>query len=213
MAKKATPATNGLDALMNVSTTVTKTSAKADDKEIYKVDDTNVAKAIDEFEAAKKEKKAAEGKMADAEAIIKPWCKGKMIENLEAGKKVESFIAANENQGIMYIVMDSYKKIADADRAQHLIDNYGADTVEKITEFAINPEMVQKHGALLAEAIKSMKISDEDKAKFLNVTITYKVKKGLVNRMKEVAKSAKTTIAAIWEEFIPTQQLKSRGEK
>lgn len=192
-----------------------KKSASKDDKEVILVDDERVAKALAEYEEGKKMEEAGAAKKAEAESIIKPHGKETWLAKyLKEGKRPESFILSNKfGNSMMYIVMDAYKKI-DEERKDYLAENYGEDVVETENEYVINPEMIQKYGKAISEAImKSKDIPTDDKMQIIQVKQKFSVKKGLIDKLKDVAANAKTTIQTIFEEVVPTQQLKPRGSK
>lgn len=214
MAKKSTTTDNSVDLFATATTVKTSKTAKSDDKLMIEVKDVDVVNAITEYEEAKEAKKNAEAKMKKAESIIKPHANKEWFTILDKTKKrPDSFILSNKDKGILYIVMDSYKKL-DEERAQYLTETYGEEIVETSHEYTMNLEMVQKYGKEISAAIMGCKgIPDDDKRQIIERVTTYSVKKGTIENLIDLAKKAKTTVQTLFAEIMPTQQLKSRGEK
>ena len=198
------------------SAPVKKTAKAADDKEVVIVKDKAVIKALADYEKAKADLAAATAAKAEAEGIIKPHANELWIEKVQkTGKKPESFILSTteHDDSLLYIVSDAYKTI-DKDRYDYLSDTYGEDIVSDNSVYTMDNAMIQKYGAEISAAIMGAKgIPAEDKAQIIQKIEKYSVAKGTIERLKEFATKAKTNVATIFSEVIPTQSLKSRGSK
>lgn len=187
---------------------VKKTAKAAEDKEIVIVQDKTVSKALANYEKAKKDIDTATKAKTEAEDIIKPYANELWLAKVEkTGKKPESFILSSDkhNDSLLYIVSDTYKKI-DLERYEYLSETYGEDTMDN--------KMIQKYGAEISAAImRAQGIPDEDKALIIQKIEKYSVAKGTIENLKDFAKRAKTSVATIFAEIVPTQSLKSRGSK
>jgi hypothetical protein len=210
---KAKATTTGINLFASATKKVAKSAAK-DDKVVV-IFKGEVSDAIKKYEDAKKAKAEAEAAMAQAESIIKPEAQAKFLEEYnKTGKRTESFILSGtgHDNSLLYITMDAYKKI-DEERYNYLADTYGDDVVEDNSEYIMDKEMIQKYGAQISEAImKAKNIPQDVKLKIIKKVENFSVAKGTINKMVEIAKKAKTTISALFEEIMPTQQLKSRGK-
>lgn len=209
--KKATPVVN-----LFATATVKKAAKAADDKEIVIVKDKSVSKAISSYEDAKVQIAKYEAIKAESEGIIKPHANELWLAKVEStGKKPESFILSSDahKDSLMYIVADAYKTI-DKERYDYLSETYGEDLVSDNSVYTMDNAMIQKYGAEISAAIMGAKgIPAEDKAQIIQKIEKYSVAKGTIDRLKEIAKTAKTSVATIFAEIIPTQSLKSRGSK
>lgn len=151
--------------------------------------------------------------ISNKETIVK---KLKLVE-VDANDKIVNVIReASETKvqdSLLYIVADSYKMI-DQERYEYLSETYGEDIVSDNSVYTMDNDMIQKYGAEISAAIMGAKgIPADDKAKIIQKIEKYSVAKGTIERLKEIAKAAKTSVAAIFAEVIPTQSLKSRGSK
>lgn len=208
---KATAA--GINLFASATKKVAKSAAK-DDKDVV-IFKGAVSDAIKKYEEAKKAKAEAEAAMAQAESIIKPEAQAKFLEEYnKTGKRPESFILSGtgHESSLLYITMDAYKKI-DEDRYNYLSDTYGDDIVSDNSEYVMDKDMIQKYGAQISAAImKAKDIPEDDKLNIIKKVENFSVAKGTIDKMVDIAKRAKTTIATLFEEIVPTQQLKSRGK-
>jgi len=198
------------------SAPVKKTAKAADDKEIVIVRDKAVINALSAYEKAKKDLAAATAAKAEAEGIIKPHANELWLDRIQkTGRKPESFILSSDkhDNSLLYIVSDAYKKI-DRERYEYLSDTYGKDIVSDNSEYTMDKKMIQKYGAEISAAIMGAKgIPAADKSQIIQKIEKYSVAKGTIDKLKEFATKAKTDVATIFSEIIPTQSLKSRGSK
>jgi len=196
--------------------TVKKTAKAADDKEVVIVKDKEVSNALTEYENAKVMIAKYEAIKAETEGIIKPHANELWLAKIEAtGKKPESFILSSNKHtdSLLYIVSDTYKTI-DQERYEYLSETYGEDIVSDNSVYTMDNKMIQKYGAEISAAIMGAKgIPTEDKVQIIQKIEKYSVAKGTIERLKEIATAAKTSVATIFAEIIPTQSLKSRGSK
>lgn len=209
---------NGAGALglMGLASKTKKVAKAKDEKETILVTDKAVADAIDTYCAKKKEVEAATGAMEMASGIIKDAGKGIWIKDMEKTTRAkESFILGTKTSGVLYVVTDAYKRAnLDEERIAYLQETYGTDIIGTENKFIINPELIDKYGQMLCDFIQSSKnISEEDKANLIQLEQKNVIAKGTINRLPEIAKTAKTTIEAVFNEILPTCQIKVRGAK
>ncbi len=204
--------------LMSLATKTKKaTAAKKDEKETITVTDKVVADALDSFVSAKEKMDIAEAEMNQASGIIKEAGKKIWIDEMtKTTRSKESFILSNaNNKGALFVVTDAYKRAnLDEERIEYLQTTYGEEIISTENKFVINPELVDTYGQILCDLIKNCdKISEEDKAKLINLEQKHVIAKGTINRMAEIAKTSKTSVEAVFNEVQPTCQLKVRGTK
>ena len=211
MAKKKANPVNLL-----ATASVKKTAKAADDKEIVIVKDKTVSNALSAYEKAKRDIDTATKAKVEAEGIIKPHANKLWLAKVEeTSKKPESFILSSDkhDDSLLYIVSDAYKKL-DQERYDYLKETYGEDLVSDNSEYTMDKRMIQKYGAEISVAIMGAAgIPDEDKDKIIQKIEKYSVKKGTIESLKDIAKKAKTTVAANFADIVPTQSLTSRGSK
>lgn len=191
-----------------------KATKVTDDKKMVIVTDPTVSKAISDLVKGRKMEKEAKAMQDEASKILKPAAHAEWMKDLKAtNKRPESFTLANKDEAVLYIAMDSYKKI-DEDRANYLTETYGENMVETEEEFVINNEAIEKYAQEISEAIMKIKsIPDDVKASMFTKRVNYKVAKGTIENITKIAAEANTTPETIFSEIVPTTQLKVRGEK
>lgn len=198
------------------SAPVKKTAKVVEDKTIVIVDNKKVSDAIKAYEKAKKDVATATAAKTEAESIIKPYANKLWLSDVEkTGRKPESFILSSKSHmdSLLYIVSDAYKTI-DKDRYDYLVDTYGKDIVSDNSVYTMDNEMIQKYGAQISAAIMGAKgIPAEDKAVIIQKIEKYSVAKGTIEKLKDFAAAAKSSVSVIFSEILPTQSLKSRGDK
>jgi hypothetical protein len=207
--KSTTPKTNLF------ATAKTEVTAKSnEDKKMVTVTEPEVVNAIDDLVKGREMEKAGKAMQAKAESILKPAAQTEwMNEYKKSNKRPGSFIMANQNNGVLYIVMDSYKKI-DEDRATYLKETYGEDIVETADEFIINNEAIEKYAEEISEAIMKIKsIPDEVKLSMFTKRTSFKVAKGTIENLTKIAADNNTTPETLFSEIVPTTQIKVRGDK
>lgn len=200
--------------LFGTAKTKTIKSVSTDEKQIIITTDKEVANALVDYEKAKKDLATATANKAIAEGIIKPYCRDLFLKQYrENGKKPESFIISNNlnDSSLLYYVSDAYKKI-DKERYDYLSDTYGKDVVSDNSTYLVNDKMIQKYGAQISQAITNAKnIPAKDKGDIIEKIESYSIAKGTIEKLKEFAKKAKSSIITLFDEIIPTQGLKARG--
>lgn len=214
--KKSQPvAEDGLNALLTVSEE--KVAKGTSTKETFIIADKKIAAAMSLH--AKAKALLAEGKAMkdEADGIIKPWCMEKWAAEFErTGARPESNIISNGNndEDLLFIAMGKYKQIKDVDEFNRLRETYGEEITEKKVEFTLNPALVQKYGAVLANFIKNSKdIDEKDKAKLIQSKTVLSVAKDAIGSLKKFAAKAKTSILAVAEDLMVQKQLKGRSEE
>lgn len=209
----------GASGLMALASKTVKKAAKKDDKDMVMIDEaTNkeVYDALDVYVQAKKDVDAATSRLETASGIIKEHAKEIWVAEVEkTSRPKESFLLSNDKGSTaMYAVTDAYKRSnLDDERIEYLQDKFGEDIISPENKFIINPELVDKYGQVLCEMIQnSKKIAEDDKALLIQLEQKNVITKGTINRMKEIAAKAKTTVLELFNEIMPTCQLKARGK-
>lgn len=185
--------------------------ATKSDKEVLTVPD-HVAEAIDDFQDAKTQIEALQGKQKIAESIVKEFGRETMLAKLGAGKKAESFVLTSKINGLLYLMQNRFRKIADADAAEAVGAVVGADHVTQNTVYQLNPEILAKYQQEIVDALGKAIKDPADKAKILVPQTTYGVDFEL-NDIGAIAEEAKVTVEEVFDALKPVEQLKSRGEK
>lgn len=206
----------GADALMQLATKKAPAAKKADDKKSYDVSDSiEVSNAIDDYLAKKQEMDSAKAAMEAAGEIVKSHGIELWANEVEKTTKTpESFILANHTNGLLFIASDAYKTTnLTEEHIAHLQETYGDDIIDIQNKFVINPELLDKYGAVLYEFIQnSKKIADEDRTLLIQVEQKTVIRKGTIDRMFELAKKTKQSVLATFQEIMPTVSLKARGK-
>jgi hypothetical protein len=196
--------------LAGISTAAPKTTSKSDDKVTIKVD-SKIAAAIDEYSAAKADIARLEARLKSAESVIKEHGTEYAVDQLGKGKTFESVIFASETNGLLFIVQDRAKMIKD-DRLEQVEAVVGEDNVEAKTKLIMNIEIFEKYAEKIASALQGLNIPAEDKAQLITEETSYAYTFGL-NDAARIAEEQGTTVAAVFQTFGPTLQLKARGSK
>jgi hypothetical protein len=205
--------------------TVAKSSAKkTDDKQIHKVTDPTVAQAITDYLSGKKLEEEGKAKKDIAAGIIKPHARGKWIQEFEqTGRKPESFIVANENDSLLFIVQQAYNRSGlDEARVDMLTQKYGEEIVSKTDTFVFDNAILGKYdtadGNVIADAVMTAiqnlaGISQEDKDEIIKKMTKTEVNKEALKDMKKYTSKAGVNAEEFLNDIQPTMQLKGRGEK
>lgn len=188
-------------------------SAKAGDKDIHIITDPATEKALADYTEAKKAVAIAEAKLKKAESILKPYASEKFIDTYQKiGSRPESFIISDKSgNSLMYIPQDRYTKVTDETKI-YLTETYGCELLSEETTFTLDSEMINKHGEAISNAIAESSLSEEVKNAFasgITRTISISIAKGTIDNLADLAKKFKTTIAVLFAEILPVQQLKS----
>lgn len=110
---------------------------------------------------------------------------------------------------VMFVPTDGYIKIG-PDRAEQLVETFGEDIVEEKTTFAFDSDMVNKYGEVISQLIESCgDISDEDKERIIKATTTFNIKKGSIDKLKELSRDADMDIVDILEQVKPIVAIKN----
>jgi hypothetical protein len=225
-AQKSTAPVQELDAmslLMQVSTESEKKTGSKDEHKTIQIADKDVAKMVDQYVKAHADKADAEQRMSQAEELIKPYGLKQFVSDVKSGLKADrSFILANALKGLMYIVMDGYKRAGmDKDRIAYLKGKYGAGIVTTETVFEINKDLITEknpkgvqYGAMIAQfIIGNPDIPAEVKGKLLKATPTTVIAKGTIDNLQKIATDSKVSVEELIDDIQPTQQLKQNNLK
>jgi len=220
---EAAPEMDAMQALMSISQVTDTKAGKKDEHKTIQVRSEEVTKAINDYSQAQKDIADAEQRKAAAEEIIKPYGLKAFIADVKNGFKADrSFILANSLKGLMYIIMDGYKKAGlDKDRIAYLRGKYGKDIITSETEFTLNKELVTQknaknvaYGTLIAQFIMSHPdIPAEVKVKLLVAKTSNVIAKGTIDNLLKISADNKVSVEDIIADIEPTQQLKGQGTK
>lgn len=212
---------DAMSLLMSVSTETEKKTGGKDEHKTIQVADKDTAKMIDQYVKAYQDKADAEQRMAEAEELIKPYGLKQFISDVKSGLKADrSFILANSLKGLMYIIMDGYKRAGmDKDRIAYLKGKYGPTIVTTSTEFTINKDLINEknpkgtpYGAMIAQfIIGNPDIPADVKGKLLKATPTTVIAKGTIDNLNKIATDAKVSVEDLIKDIEPTQQLKQNN--
>jgi len=102
----------------------------------------------------------------------------------ENGVRPTSFtLSSSQGESIMIVSQDKYSNLSE-ESATEMKENFGDDTVEEATTYKFNNKMLEKYMDVLSDLIEnSDKIADDDKAKLIEATTVYSVKKGLIDKL------------------------------
>lgn len=142
------------------------------------------------------ESHSAELKML--EGVIKTRAADVYIKKYIAEKKrPDSFkLVSDEGAGqLLLIVMDKYLKVDESKKAA--LAGY-ADVIETNTVYSFNPEVLERCGEAVSNAImNSEDISEADKAALLIAAETSTVKKGMLDRLMQYGNNAEKLFSLI----------------
>ena len=202
--------------LFSKASKTTKSTAAKPDKDNVKVTDKELSAAINNFVKYKKDIDTLTSQLKAADSIIKAAGEEMFISHMNVtGKRKESFILSNDTNSVLYIIQDSYVKAnLDEERIGYLKDTYGEDIIDVKSKYVFDSDMVEKYGELISKAIEKIKgIPDADKAQIIKVEESPSIRKGTIEKLRDIAVAAKTSVLALFKDIQPTQQLKIRGDK
>ena len=88
----------------------------------------------------------------------------------------------------MILPTDGYLKI-DKSRADEISKQFGEETVQEKTDYSFNAAMLEKYADVISDLItKSKNIAEEDKDGIVEAKTTYKIQKGMIDRLYELYK-------------------------
>jgi hypothetical protein len=192
------------------ATAAPQTKAGKDEKVIHRTD-TTVSAAINGLVNTRKQIDELEAQYAGHEEVVKNAGTKITAQMFDEGKEFESFEMTSAENGILFIMQDRFSKL-DATKAKAAKDLLGDDAVMESETYTIDPTMVEKHGDAIAKAIEAMDIPNDDKAKLLVCTTTWKYTFGL-NEIGEVARKKDLKPAQVIQAVKPVTQVKMRSEK
>ena len=110
---------------------------------------------------------------------------------------------------MMFVPSDKYISI-NKERAEYLVETYGDDAIEEKTTFSFDNEMVDKYGEVLSRLIEeSEEIDDDDKNRIIKAVQSFAIRKGSIDKFKDIAEEAELKVIDIVEEFKPVVGLKN----
>lgn len=119
--------------------------------------------------------------------------------------------AKNGNDTVQYMLLMSDKYIIiNQERADYLVETYGADIVSTTDKYEFDKEMVEKHGETISDLIMNSKeIPEDDKEKIIKATVTNVVAKGTIDKLKIYADKTGKTVADMVSEVKPVTSTKN----
>ena len=110
---------------------------------------------------------------------------------------------ASDTVQFMLNMKDQYIKIDEA-AANQLKADFGDEVVTETDTYEFNPEMVEKHGELIAELIENCdKIPDADKERIVVAKTKREVAKGTIDKFANLAKNKKMKVEQVVSVFRP----------
>lgn len=176
---------------------------KKTDKVVVKVDGPDFDKNMIEFVQLKAQADLIKTRMEILESEFKTDCIGIFTEQYKKlGICPESFtITSDSGSSILFVPKDAYIKL-DKETATELNDEFnekdedgcviitGENSVtEKITEYALDTKLIQKHGEAISRAIEKItSIPQDEKDRLIVATVNVIVKKGTIEKALTVGK-------------------------
>jgi len=119
--------------------------------------------------------------------------------------------AKNGNDTTQYMLLMSDKYIIiNQERADYLVETYGAEIVSTTDKYEFDKEMVEKHGETISDLIMNSKdIPEADKEKIIKATVTNVVAKGTIDKLKIYADKTGKTVADMVSEVKPVTSTKN----
>lgn len=179
--KKAAPAKAPTN-LFAAAKPVAKTPASKKGKEDVFV--PGIADEIARYDALKGIINNAKAEQEVIGGRLKETGKDKFLELYELRRRnPDTFNLADEDEKIMFIVMDKYKKVEPEKAA--MLENY-PDLLETVTTYKFNPDLLDRVGEIVSRLImESTEISDEDKANLIVAETSVAIKKGTIDRLMD----------------------------
>jgi hypothetical protein len=155
---------------------------KSSSKEKESVQVNGIATQIARYDQLKEIIDNAKAEQELLGGSLKQIGKDKFLEIYEKrGGKPDNFNLADENEKILFIVSDKYKKV-EPEKVSILSDYDGL--LETTTKYSLNPEILDRLGDTISKIIMDSKlISDEDKKNLLISETVTTVKKGTIDRL------------------------------
>ena len=115
----------------------------------------------------------------------------------------------NDTAQYMLLMADKYI-IINQERADYLVETYGADMVTTTDKFEFDKDMVEKHGETISDLINNCPdIPEADKEKIIKATVTNTVAKGTIDKLKIYADKTGKSVADMVAEVKPVASTKN----
>ncbi len=160
----------------------TKTTTSAKEKERVLV--AGIEADLIRYNAIKKEESNLKTEKEMLGGRLKEIAKAEYMKKYTLHKmRPESFNLCDGTGKVLVMVMDAYKKVEEAKEAALMAY---PDLLDTKTSYTINPELLDKCGEAISEAINnSPDISAEDKANIILAIEIKSVKKGTIDRLMQ----------------------------
>jgi hypothetical protein len=105
---------------------------------------------------------------------------------------------------VLYVPSDKYTSVNEKS-SKELKEKFGEEIIEELTTYQFDPKMVDKWGDIISKLIEECdEILESDKEKIIKQTISYSIKKGSIDNLKNFG-----DIAEVFEQVKPVVSLKS----
>jgi hypothetical protein len=143
-----------------------------------------IADRIARYDALKAIIKNAEAEKEVIGGSLKEVGKEKFLELYELRRRnPETFNLADEDEKIMFIVMDKYIKV-EPEKAG-MLENY-PDLLETTTTYKFNPALLDRTGEIISRLImESTELSDDEKANLIVAETKIGIKTGSIDRLMD----------------------------
>ena len=188
-----------------------KTTSKKDDKILVKVTgNEEFANAVNTAAVNDTKIKELKAELDTAKTTINEVAKEEYAKLYDSHKRnVGSFnLLADNGASFMFLPTKRYLKLEE-DRAEHLKETYGEETIEENTKFGFNSTILNKHMDKIAELLKNADfMTQEEKDSLIEATTTYTIKKDMLDNFYVLKTEKGVEIEDAIEDFAPVCQVK-----
>jgi hypothetical protein len=154
--------------------------------------------------------KELKAELDSAKTLINEIAREEYAKLYESNKRnVGSFNLVSDNgASFMFLPTKRYLKVTE-DRAEHLKETYGEDTVEENTTYGFNSTILEKHMDAIADLLmKADFMTDEEKDALIVANTSYNVKKDILDNFYVLKTEKEIEIEDAIEDFAPVCQIK-----
>jgi hypothetical protein len=140
------------------------------------------------------------------EGEIKPVARTEWLKIMkQQGRKPDSFVIQSNGANMLVIVQDKFLSMTPT-KERAFRDNKLDSFIDEKTVYSFNPVLLDKYEAEISEALKKLKIPEEEKDKLIKADVVKAVKKGAL----ELLPSLKDKAELAFNLFEPVIQLKNQ---
>jgi hypothetical protein len=198
-----------MNLFQKAKTKETPKAKKKDEKVIVTIDNSDFYDKVEELQILQDRQKRDKAKADLLSDDVKTTSKSEWLKLYKStGKNPDTILIQAEGEGgtvasVMFCPTDKYITIS-PERADELKEKY-EDIVDEKTVFTFNNDMLDKYGEVLSRMImESSDIRDEDKAKIIESSTSFSIKKGSIDNMNKWG-----DVEEICEEIRPVVALKN----